>query len=86
MFLPTGREPTTQNKKEIPMIITNKLNGRYYMSEKNATADELLTTLVRALDMVIKDIARRKDIDQKELAERVISVLEASGKSDSLLP
>lgn len=68
------------------MIITNKLNGRYYMSEKNATADELLTTLVRALDMVIKDIARRKDIDQKELAERVISVLEASGKSDSLLP
>ena len=68
------------------MIITNKLNGRYYMSEKNATADELITTLVRALDMVIKDIARRKDIDQKELTERVISVLEASGKSDSLLP
>lgn len=86
MFLPTGREPTTQKKEEIPMIITNKLNGRYYMSEKNATADELITTLVRALDMVIKDIARRKDIDQKELTERVISVLEASGKSDSLLP
>lgn len=68
------------------MIITNKLNGRYYMSEKNATADELITTLVRALDLVIKDISKRNGIDQKELAERVISVLEASSKSDSLLP
>lgn len=68
------------------MIITNKLNGRYYMSEKNATADELITTLVRALDLVIKDISKRNGIDQKELAERVISVLKASSKSDSLLP
>ena len=68
------------------MIITNRLNGRYYMSEKNVTAEELLTTLVRALDLVIKDLSKRNGVDQKELAERVISVLRVAAGCDALLP
>ncbi len=68
------------------MIIYNKLNGRYYMSEKNATAGNLIFTLVRALDMVVKDIAKKKNMDPEVLMDRVVSVLNASAKCNTLLP
>lgn len=68
------------------MIIYNRLNGRYYMSEKNATADDLIFTLVRALDMVVKDVARKKRIDPEVLMGRVVSALQVSAKYESLIP
>ena len=68
------------------MIIHTRFNGRYLILEKNATAGELIVTLVRALDMVVKDIAGNKNMDPEDLMNTVISILEASAKSDELLP
>jgi hypothetical protein len=65
--LPTGRE--SARKEKVPMIIHNKFNGRYFILEKNATAGDLIITLVRALDMVVKDIAKKKGMHPEDLME-----------------
>ena len=67
------------------MIITRNYKGNYNLRAKDVDGRELLQELVRALDMVSKDIA----VDQRQRDEvfgHVIKLLQLSSQVPYLIP
>lgn len=67
------------------MIITKTFSGNYNLRAKNVPAEELLSELVRALDMVCKDKARTQG-QRDEIFVHVIKLLQLASRDASLLP